>query len=823
VSGNRATGADGGGLNFSGTTSTIEDTTIENNVANTNGGGVINWHVMSIANSVISNNTVYNFGGGGIYNNSSLLLTNTTVSGNQAATFGGGIRNQGGTTTLNHSTITGNRLTSSAGLGGGVRINGPTTVILNHTIIAGNTAVAGGPDIARGGTVTSQGYNLIGNNDTVTGQFPAGQPNANHDVAGTSAAPVDPLLGPLQNNGGPTKTHEPQMSGPAIDAGNPAFAAPPSTDQRGEARVQGLRIDIGALETAPLLSIGDATTTEGDSGVTAASFVVSLNAVSSKTVTVNYTSADGLALAGTDYAAASGTLTFAPGTLTQTLAIDLLGELIDEDDETFRVSLSDPANATLFDAEATGTIQDNDAAPGMSIADASGVEGNLGTTALTFTVTLTAPSSRAISATYTTTSGTATANEDYTPASGALTFAPGTLTQTLTVDLLGDTLDESHETFSVTLASAVNATFTTGESIVTIQDDDADPGVSIGDVSSTEENTGVTQVTFTVTLDALSSKPISATYASADGTATANEDYTPISGTLTFAPGTLTQTLTVDLLGDTLDELDETFSLTLGGVVNATLADSAGTGSIIDNDVPPALSIGDASITEGTGSDTTATLTVTLDAPSGRLVSVAYGTLDGTAIAGADYITASGALAFAPGEITKTITLVAVGDALDEAAETLAISLSTPQQATIADGQGNATVSDDDDPPTISISGGTAVEGATTATFIVTLSAPSSFVVGVAYATSDSTATAGADYAATNGTLSFAPGTTTQAIVVAVLDDTLVEADELFTVTLSAPSNVAIATGSSATGEIKDNDIPATATEYRSYLPLVLR
>jgi large repetitive protein len=773
---------------------------------------------------VISNNTVYNFGGGGIYNNSSLSLTNTTVSGNQAATLGGGIRNQGGTTTLNHSTITGNRLTGGTGLGGGVRINGPTTVILNHSIVAGNTAAGGGPDIARAGTVTSQGYNLLGNNDTVTGQFPAGQPNANHDVVGTSAAPVDPLLGPLQDNGGTTKTHEPQMGSPAIDAGNPAFVAPPATDQRGEARVQGLRIDIGALETAPLLSIGDATTTEGDSGVTAASFVVSLNGASSKTVTVNYTSADGLALAGVDYTAASGTLTFAPGALTQTLTIDLLGELIDEDDETFRVTLSNPTNATLLDAEAIGTIQDNDAAPGMRIADASGAEGDAGTSALTFTVTLTAPSSRAISATYTTDSGSATANEDYTPASGTLTFAPGALTQTLTVDLLGDTLDESHETFSVTLASAINATVTLGEGIGAIQDDDLEANVSIGDVSSTEEGTGTTSVTFTVALDRSSGKPISVTFASADGTATANEDYTPISGTLTFAPGTLTQTLTVDLLSDALDESDETFSVTLGNVVNATFADSAGAGTILDNDAPPALSIDDASITEGTGGDTTATVTVTLDAPSGRQVSVAYGTLDGTAIAGADYFATSGVLAFAPGEVTKTLTLVAVGDTLDEAAETLTISLSAPQQATIADGQGDATINDDDDPPTISISSATLVEGATNASFTVTLSGPSSFAVGVAYATSDGTATAGADYTATSGTLSFAPGTITQTIAIAMFDDTLSEADESFVVTLSAPSNASIATANgSAIGEIKDNDTPAAATEYRSYLPLVLR
>jgi CSLREA domain-containing protein len=698
VSSNKATNADGGGLNFSGTISTIQGTTIENNSAKTNGGGIINWNVMSISDSVINNNTVSSFGGGGIYNNSSLSLTNTTVSGNKANTLGGGIRNQSGTVTLNYSTITGNSTTGGGSSGGGVRVNGPASLILNHTIVAGNTAVSAGPDIARSGNLTSQGYNLIGKNDTVTSQFPAGQPNANYDIAGTSAAPVDPLLGPLQDNGGTTLTHLPLPGSPAIDAGNPAISSPPSTDQRGEDRVQGLRIDIGAVETPPILSIGDATVTEGDSGVTAASFTVTLNGASTSTVTVNYTSTSGSATAGADYSEASGTLTFAPGTTTQPLNIDVLGEDIDEDDETFSVSLSTPTNATISDNQGLGTIQDDDAEPGISIGDASSAEGNAGTTPLTFTVALSNPSSKSISATYTITDVTAKAGEDYTLSSGSLIFAPGTLTQTLVVDLLGDTLDEFDETLSITLADPVNASMADDEASGAIIDDDTPPTLNISDVTLPEGN-GVTTAIFTVTLGVPSTMPISVTYTTAEGTATADADYTPGSGTLMFAPGEVQQTINVAVLGDVIHESTESFQVILSGPQNATITDGEATGTVVDDDSPvslPSLSIADAAVIEGNSGIRTATFTVTLSGPSNLPITLAYATSNGTATAGGDYNAASGTLTFVPGQTEQVIMVDVLDDTLDEVDELFNVTLSAPTNASIADGDATGSIVDDD-------------------------------------------------------------------------------------------------------------------------------
>jgi hypothetical protein len=234
----------------------------------------------------------------------------------------------------------------------------------------------------------------------------------------------------------------------------------------------------------------------------------------------------------------------------------------------------------------------------------------------------------------------------------------------------------------------------------TILDDDPEPTLSISDASVTEGDSGTTTAVFTVTLSAASGRVVSVTYATADGTASAGADYNSASGTLTFAPGALTQFLTVTVLGDTLDEPDETFTVNLSNAVNAAIADGQGVGTILDDDPEPTLSISDASVTEGNAGPVSAVFTVTLSAASGRVVSVTYATADGTASAGTDYISTGGTLTFAPGETTRTLTVTVNGDTLDEPNETFTVNLSNAVNAAIADGQGVGTIRDDDPEPT---------------------------------------------------------------------------------------------------------------------------
>ena len=158
---------------------------------------------------------------------------------------------------------------------------------------------------------------------------------------------------------------------------------------------------------------------------------------------------------------------------------------------------------------------------------------------------------------------------------------------------------------------------------------------------------------------------------------------------------------------------------------NATIGDGLGLGTITDDDPLPTLSVNDVTVTEGDTGTVNAVFTVTLAQASGLGVSVDYATANNTAIAPADYTAASGTLTFAAGETTKTVTVLVNGDTLDEANETFFVNLSNPSNATIADGQGVGTITDDDAPSTLTINDVSVIEGdtgTTVATFTVSLS-----------------------------------------------------------------------------------------------------
>src|SRR6185295_666429 len=263
----------------------------------------------------------------------------------------------------------------------------------------------------------------------------------------------------------------------------------------------------------------------------------------------------------------------------------------------------------------------------------------------------------------------------YASASGTLSFPRGTTTQTVTVAVVGDVLDEANETFLVNLANATNAAIADGQGLGTITDDDNPPVLSINDVTVTEGSSGTTNAVFTVSLDAPSGLPVSVDFATADGSATAPADYASASGTLSFPRGTTTQTVTVAVVGDVLDEANETFLVNLANATNASIGDGQGVGTITDDDNPPALSIADVTVTEGSSGTTNAVFTVSLDAPSGLPVTVDFATADGSATAPADYASASGTLSFPRGATTQTITVAVVGDVLDEANETFLVNL----------------------------------------------------------------------------------------------------------------------------------------------------
>jgi bacillolysin len=537
----------------------------------------------------------------------------------------------------------------------------------------------------------------------------------------------------------------------------------------------------------PTVSIGDATVTEGQSGTLNAQFAVSLSFVTTQPVTVTVATANGTATAGSDYTAVSGPLTIPAGAASSVVNVPVLGDLVDEPNETFTVNLSAPVNATLADAQGLGTIVDDDATPVLSVPDVAAAEA-AGT--MTYTVALTNPRSIPITVSFATAAGTATPGVDYTQVSGTLTIPAGASSAPLPVPLLDDPMDEPDETVVVTLSAPVNATLGDGQAVGIIVDDDPTPTLSVADTAVGEA--GGT-LTFTVSLSNPRSVPITVSYAAAPGTATAGADYTPASGSLTFPSGTTSQTATVAVLDDALDEFDETVLLNLSAPVGAGLADPQAVGWIADDDPLPSLSVGDATIDEGDTGVSTTQVTVSLSAPSGRPVTVAYGTVDLTARVGEDYVLAGEALTFPPGTTSLIREVAAFGDWRNEGDETFAVDLSGPTHATVADGRGVVTILDDD-APGFSVEDVVVREGRhapASAVFEVTLSPALPDPVTVDYQTVVGTAGA-ADFTAASGTLTFGPGAF-GTVEVPLVNDTLPEGAETFTLVLSNPVGTAIA------------------------------
>jgi hypothetical protein len=233
----------GGGLSTGGI-AVITDSTIADNVASPTGGGIFGGGQVTVRGSTISGNTA-TYAGGIFLEGGRLTVTDSTISGNTAGRQGGGVLIGGvtgrdGVAEITSSTITGNVTTEnySTDWGGG-GIYTELRTVLDNTIVAGNQSAGQGPDV--NGSVISLGYNLIGATDESSGW-------TGTDRTGTSANPLDPVLGPLQDNGGPTLTHAVLTGSPALGGGDQAVNG--STDQRGSVR-QFVRPDIGAFQTEP--------------------------------------------------------------------------------------------------------------------------------------------------------------------------------------------------------------------------------------------------------------------------------------------------------------------------------------------------------------------------------------------------------------------------------------------------------------------------------------------------------------------------------------------------------------------------------------------
>ena len=488
------------------------------------------------------------------------------------------------------------------------------------------------------------------------------------------------------------------------------------------------------------LTIADASAGEADGVVR---FTVSLGVASGAPVTVAYQTEDGSAKAGADYEAASGRLTFAAeSTVAQQIEVRLRDDRVDESPETFTVRLSGPKGATLAVTTATGTILDDDTrALAVKPSELYVTEGH--------------------KASYEVTLG----SEPVSPVTVAVTAETETAALTVHPDRLTFTRDNWNDAQEVTLTAAQDNDALADAAVelthmasgggydgvagpavtVTIVEDD----VATLAMAAAHASEQARRIVFEVTLSQASDEAVTVDYAttgSSDDTATEGKDYTPTSGMLRFpARSTAAQPVAVTVNDDALNEDTETFTVTLRNAANAQLAGGGETltarGLIEDEDPLPELSIGDGSLTEGSG-DGRMPFVVRLDAASGRTVTVQYATANVTATAGRDYTRVSGTLTFGAGTTVRTVTVPITDDALDEQdSERFTVTLLAPVNATVSTAHGTGTIEDNDQAPELSIADSELTEGAAdstgeeTETFTVTLSNPSRATLSDAVAT----------------------------------------------------------------------------------------
>jgi len=380
-------------------------------------------------------------------------------------------------------------------------------------------------------------------------------------------------------------------------------------------------------EPLPTITIGDAMILEGDpTGTTTLAFPVFLSTpAGAGGVTVQYTSVGGTATSGTDYVAVTNTLNIPAGQSTGTINVSVNRDKVIEGNESFVLNLTNAVRATIARTQATGTIVDDDALA-VSTGNVTVRESSTATNA-TITFALNAVATTTVRVNYTTAAGSAVAGIDYTTTAGFVDILPGTFSATVDVPILNDAVAEGIESFVVNITSVTGgASLLTPQATVTIIDDDTLPSVSIGDGIIREGNGGTSNVTIPVFLSYPLPNDVTVNYTLASITAqtSAPADFNGTPGSVVIPAGTTSASFTVAVIGDTLLEDNETFSITIAsatGTISPTIGRATGFVTIVDNEI--GVSIGDATVSETTN---TVSVTITLDSASMDTIRVSLNT-----------------------------------------------------------------------------------------------------------------------------------------------------------------------------------------------------
>ncbi len=441
----------------------------------------------------------------------------------------------------------------------------------------------------------------------------------------------------------------------------------------------------------------------------------------------------------------------------------------------------------------------------------------------TIAVTRTGGSAGAVTVDYATADSSATSGSDYSATNGALSWLDNdAAAKSFAVSIVDDGDSESDETIDLLLTNATGGATLAGRTtaVLTISDNDA---LTPGQVQLSASNYSVAEdagpLAIQVSRTGGSDGAVSVSYNTGGGTATSGSDYQQASGTLSWGDGVGgTQSFDLTVIDDTDVEGNETIDISLGAVTGGAALGSPSTATVTisDNDVSPVGSVAFSASGYSVAEDgSSIQVTVNRSGGSAGAVSIDYATANGTATAGSDYQPANGVLSWADGEGgAKSFGVTVTDDSDDEANETVSLSLSNPVGGVVLGSPSAATltINDNDGSPigSVAFSAGaySVAEDGSSVQITVNRSGGSGGAVSIDYATANGTATAGSDYQAANGVLSWADGEGgAKSFGVTVTDDSNDEANETVSLSLSNPvGGVALGSPSAATLTINDND-----------------
>uniref|UniRef100_UPI00262B90E6 Calx-beta domain-containing protein n=1 Tax=uncultured Cocleimonas sp. TaxID=1051587 RepID=UPI00262B90E6 len=548
------------------------------------------------------------------------------------------------------------------------------------------------------------------------------------------------------------------------------------------------------------ITIGDLMVTED---VGTANVPVTLSTPSSVDTVIDIVTSTGTA--GTDdYTVTTTTVTIPAGQTTVNVVIPVTDDSIDEPNETFSVNGTvTSGNTANTDPSGTVTITDNDAAPTVTIGDVSTSEDS-GTVTVPVSIDIVSSVDTVIDIV---TATGAAGSTDYTETTTTVTIPAGETTVDVTIPVIDDSIDEPSEDFSVNgTVTSGNTANTDPSGTVTITDNDAAPTVTIGDVS-TSEDSGT--VTVPVNIDIVSSVDTVIDITTSTGTA-GTSDYTETTTTVTIPAGETTVDVTIPVIDDSIDEPSEDFSVN-GTVTSGNTAntDPSGTVTITDNDAAPTVTIGDVSTSEDSG---TVTVPVSIDIVSSVDTVIDITTSTGTA-GTSDYTETTTTVTIPAGQTTVDVTIPVTDDSIDEPSEDFSVNGTVTSGNTAnTDPSGTVTITDNDAAPTVAIGDVTTAEDSVTVTVPVSIDVVSSVDTVIDIVTATGTA-GSADYTETTTTVTIPAGETTVNVTIPVIDDSIDEPNETFSVNGTVTSGNTANSDPSGTVTITDNDAALIVAE----------